>query len=187
MSRSLGDILSDSWRGGREDSTDKKKPQEQKNGTINKKTRPQFVPPKSTHEDDCVFQQQEQQVKQSKSKPKHPNKDASRSKKTNQDYTKSNSRRCDHSRRFQDTNDWRNSSIDWGDDHGLLSDEDEDDYGIDKSWRPEPIGTRRGSHGSKVSQRRFTDLTESTDTAETQSSSLSHSLTSMLSIRKIDP
>ena len=181
LNRSLGDILSDSWRGGGLSSQEEKT-----NGKV-KKSRPQFVPPKTTHEDDCMIQQQQ---KQRKSRQQWKDAAPPSSKKIHQDHKKCLSRSLNHSRRFQDTNDWRNSSIDWGDD-GLMSDEDEDDNncngGIDKSWKPDPVGTRRGSWGSKVSQRRFTDLTDSTETAETQSSSLSHSLTSLIGIRKIDP
>lgn len=84
-----------------------------------------------------------------------------------------------HSRQFEETVDWRNTTIDWGDEDLVNFTEPSADVPV----RQDPIGRKHG--GAKAQGN--TELAESSQTILSGLSDLSHSLTSLLSIRKGGP
>lgn len=75
-----------------------------------------------------------------------------------------------HTRKFNDEVDWKNSSIDWGDEDDSATDEDED-----KKFSPKSI-----TRGKKSMMKRTEQLAHSSQTAQTM---LSSSINSLLSFR----
>ncbi|KAL7554023.1 hypothetical protein ACHAWF_018932 [Thalassiosira exigua] len=86
-----------------------------------------------------------------------------------------------HSRKFHDAVDWRNSSVDWGDDDEMSNTDDEVSR---RSFSRKQVCPCPGQSGRKRSSK---DNSHRPSLGESNASLLSQSLSSLLSIRKLDP
>ena len=86
-------------------------------------------------------------------------------------------------RKFEDTGDWRNSSIDWGDEHGAVMAPE----AYRDSFIPEKVSPRPDPSGQVNCRQRSRYPHRSSESTESCTSVLSQSVSSMLSVRRLDP
>lgn len=138
------------------------------------------------------------EVQQTRRREPRPTKEQQRQQRLQKQLDTSTSSNLDHSRRFEDAVDWKNTSIDWGDDNGEADyeenqdnrtvDNDNDSNGQKKSFCPEKIrpraGTRRRSSASRAADPQHEDsqtTAELTDSnCSLNASALGLSITSLL-------